>query len=372
MSDLETQFEKAFTEIPVDDSGKHLLEAEAVTECVVNGEKVAITLDLPPDDSQRRKIAGLVEERIGRIPGISAVSVHMADERREAPGAPTAGDPHAGHAHAPPTDSQPRAPQRPERTVYLDNYDNVIAVASGKGGVGKSTVAVNLAITLAKRGHKVSLFDSDIYGPSLPIMLGLRNTRPEIEQERIRPLKKYGLDVLSIGNLIEESAATIWRGPIVHQVIEQMLRDTDWPGGDFMVLDMPPGTGDAQLTISQLCEVAGAVIVSTPQDVALLDAIKGVAMFQKVDIPIIGLIENMSSFICPNCSHETPIFSKGSAEKASGQYNVPFLGRIPIELAIREGGDSGIPVATRDGDSPSARAFDEVTTRMLEELERMD
>ncbi|MCZ6749860.1 MAG: P-loop NTPase [SAR324 cluster bacterium] len=372
MSDLETQFEKAFTEIPFDDSGKHLLDAEAVTECVVNGEQVAITLDLPADDTQRRKIAGLVEDRIGRIPGISAVSVHMADERREAPGAPTAGDPHAGHAHAPPTDSQPRAPQRPERTVYLDNYDSVIAVASGKGGVGKSTVAVNLAITLANRGHKVSIFDSDIYGPSLPIMLGLRNTRPEIEQERIQPLRKYGLDVLSIGNLIEEASATIWRGPIVHQVIEQMLRDTDWPGGDFMVLDMPPGTGDAQLTISQLCEVAGAVIVSTPQDVALLDAIKGVAMFQKVDIPIIGLIENMSSFICPNCSHETPIFSKGSAEKASGQYNVPFLGRIPIELAIREGGDNGIPVATQDGDSPSAHAFDEVTTRMLEELERMD
>lgn len=254
----------------------------------------------------------------------------------------------------------------------IDHIKQLIAVASGKGGVGKSTVAVNLAITLANRGHKVSIFDSDIYGPSLPIMLGLRNTRPEIEQERIQPLRKYGLDVLSIGNLIEEASATIWRGPIVHQVIEQMLRDTDWPGGDFMVLDMPPGTGDAQLTISQLCEVAGAVIVSTPQDVALLDAIKGVAMFQKVDIPIIGLIENMSSFICPNCSHETPIFSKGSAEKASGQYNVPFLGRIPIELAIREGGDNGIPVATQDGDSPSAHAFDEVTTRMLEELERMD
>ena len=371
MSDLETQFEKAFTEIAFDDSGKHLLDAEAVTECVVNGEQVAITLDLPADDTQRRKIAGLVEDRIGRIPGISAVSVHMADERREAPGAPTAGDPHAGHAHAPPTDSQPRAPQRPERTVYLDNYDSVIAVASGKGGVGKSTVAVNLAITLANRGHKVSIFDSDIYGPSLPIMLGLRNTRPEIEQERIQPLRKYGLDVLSIGNLIEEASATIWRGPIVHQVIDQMLRDTKWPGGDFMIIDLPPGTGDAQLTLTQLLEITGAVIVSTPQDVALLDALKGVAMFQKVDVPILGLVENMSSFICPHCDQETPIFDKGNAERASGQHNIPFLGRIPLELSIREGGDSGAPVVTAKEETPSAAAFKTIAESLLSELNNL-
>jgi ATP-binding protein involved in chromosome partitioning len=157
---------------------------------------------------------------------------------------------------------------------------------------------------------------------------------------------------------------------MVHQVIEQLMRDADWPGGEFMILDLPPGTGDAQLTISQICEVAGAVIVSTPQDVALLDAIKGVSMFQKVDVPVIGLIENMSSFICPHCQHETPIFSKGTAQKASGQYNIPFLGRIPIELAIREGGDNGIPVATLDG-SPSAKAFREVTEAMLRELGKM-
>ena len=255
--------------------------------------------------------------------------------------------------------------------MYLDNYDAVIAIASGKGGVGKSTVAVNLAVTLAKMGHKTSLFDADIYGPSLPIMLGLRNTRPDIAGNRIQPLKKYGLNVLSIGNLIEEAAATIWRGPMVHQVIEQLLRDADWPGGEFMVIDLPPGTGDAQLTISQICEVAGAVIVSTPQDVALLDAIKGVSMFQKVDIPIIGLVENMSSFICPHCHEETPIFSKGTAQKASGQYNIPFLGRIPIELAIREGGDNGVPVASQEGDFPSARAFREVTEAMLRELKQL-
>jgi len=402
-TDLQAQFEKAFTEIPLDES-RHLLDADAVTECVVSGDKVMVTLDLPRDEALRRKISGMVEQRIGGIPGIRTVSVRMSDQL---PGsAPSMPAPHGtdghghdhghhhghdhghhhdhdhGHAHEHAHDheghahgaagAQPRMPQRPAKQVYLDNYDAVIAVASGKGGVGKSTVAVNLAVTLAKMGKKTSLFDVDIYGPSLPIMLGLRNARPQIDGNRIQPIKKYGVDVLSIGNLIEEAAATIWRGPMVHQVIEQLMRDTIWPGGDFMILDLPPGTGDAQLTISQLCEVAGAVIVSTPQDVALLDAIKGVSMFQKVDIPVIGLVENMSSFICPHCQHETPIFAKGNAQKASGQYNIPFLGRIPIDLAIREGGDNGVPVSALDDESASARAFREITEAMLVELERME
>ena len=258
------------------------------------------------------------------------------------------------------------------RSPLIPQVKNTVAVASGKGGVGKSTVAVNIAVTLVKMGHKTSLFDADIYGPSLPIMLGLRNARPAIDGNRIQPLQKYGMHMLSIGNLIEEAAATIWRGPMVHQVIEQLMRDANWPGGEFMVLDLPPGTGDAQLTISQICEVAGAVIVSTPQDVALLDAIKGVSMFQKVDVPVIGLVENMSSFICPHCQHETPIFSKGTAQKASGQYNIPFLGRIPIELAIREGGDNGVPVSSLDDGSASALAFREVTEAMLRELKHLE
>jgi ATP-binding protein involved in chromosome partitioning len=392
MSDLESLFEKAFTEIPFDNT-RHLLDAEAVTECVVTGDQVTVTLDLPRDEALRHKIAGQVEQRIGGIPGVRLVSVRMADARpAPAPGRPTperlapghAGHGHAGRAHGgqarpgqasaypSPAGSQQRAPQRPARQVYLDNYDAVVAVASGKGGVGKSTVAVNLAVTLARMGRKTSLFDADIYGPSLPIMLGLRNARPAIDGNRIQPIRKYGLDVISIGNLIEEAAATIWRGPMVHQVIEQLMRDTNWPGGEFMVIDLPPGTGDAQLTISQICEVAGAVIVSTPQDVALLDAIKGVSMFQKVDIPIVGLVENMSSFICPHCHQETPIFSKGTAQKASSQYNIPFLGRIPLDLAIREGGDNGLPVASGDEDSPSARAFREVTEALLRELERLN
>ncbi len=393
MPSLEELFEQAFMEIPFDDSGKHLLDAEAVAGCVVNGESVTITLDLPKDDNVRKSIREKVESRVARIEGISDVTVRMSDDAGGHPaqaggnaaqpgGSPAPagnGGAQAGGGGArpapgagtPPAPGVPRAPQRPERKTYLENYDAVVAVASGKGGVGKSTVAVNLAISLAAMGHKVSLFDSDIYGPSMPIMMGLRNTKPKMEGNRIIPLEKYGVTMLSIGNLVEEASATIWRGPIVHQVIEQMLRDTEWPGGDFMVIDLPPGTGDAQLTLTQLLELTGAVIVSTPQDVALLDAVKGISMFQKVDVPILGLVENMSTFICPNCRHETPIFDSGNAERASGQHNIPFLGRIPIELAIREGGDNGAPVAIANEETPTTQAFKHIAETLVTEINNL-
>jgi len=176
---------------------------------------------------------------------------------------------------------------------------------------------------------------------------------------------------MSLGNLVDESSATIWRGPIVHQVIEQLLRDTKWPGGDFMIIDLPPGTGDTHLTLTQLCEIAGAVIVSTPQDVALLDAIKAIGMFQKVDVPVVGMIENMSAFVCPKCGTETPIFDKGNAQRASGQNNIPFLGRIPIELAIREGGDFGKPISATHPESASALAFKSIAENLVKELEQL-
>jgi ATP-binding protein involved in chromosome partitioning len=359
MPSLEEQFEQAFMEIPFDESGKHLLAAEAVTECVVSGESVTITLDLPQDEQRRQSISEQVEARVGRIEGISTVTIRMSDQ---------AGNGGQGTPGEQPHEGVPRAPQRPQRQTYLQEYDAVVAISSGKGGVGKSTVAVNLAITLAKMGNQVSLFDSDIYGPSLPIMMGMRTTKPKMEENTIIPLEKYGVTSLSIGNLVEEAAATIWRGPIVHQVIDQLLRDTKWPGGDFMIIDLPPGTGDAQLTLTQVLEITGAVIVSTPQDVALLDALKGVAMFQKVDVPILGLIENMSTFICPNCQHETPIFDTGNAQRAGGQHNIPFLGRIPIELAIREGGDNGAPVASAAEETPITKAFREIAEGLINQI----
>lgn len=374
MASLEQQFEQVFTEIDLPGTGKHLLDAEAVTGCVVQGSSVTITLNLPKDPGVRQKVGDTVRARVSRIPGISDVSIRMSDDPE-----PHAGHAHPhghaaghGHSHGTPAGAQPRQAQRPKRSAYLENYSAVIAVGSGKGGVGKSTVAVNLAVTLARMGYKTSLFDADIYGPSLPIMMGLRNTKPKMEGENVLlPLQKYGLDCMSIGNLVEEAAATIWRGPIVHQVIEQLLRDTRWPGGDFMVVDLPPGTGDTHLTLTQLCEIAGAVVVSTPQDVALLDAIKAVAMFQKVEVPVAGLIENMSAFICPQCRTETPIFDKGNAERAAGQNNIPFLGRIPIELAIREGGDMGKPISAVQPDSASALAFKVIAENLVRELEQL-
>ena len=211
-----------------------------------------------------------------------------------------------------------------ERDPLIPKVKNIIAVASGKGGVGKSTVSVNLAIALAQKGHSVSLFDADIYGPSLPIMLGTREIKPRVQGSKINPINKYDITALSNGNLVEEDMSVVWRGPIVHQAIEQMLRDTEWPGGEFMLIDLPPGTGDVQLSISQLCEVAGAVIVSTPQDVALLDAVKAVNMFSKVDIDIVGMIENMSQFVCPHCEKTTEIFSSNGAKKASEKIGAPF------------------------------------------------
>ncbi len=364
MASLEEQFETAFTEITLEDNGKHLLDMEAVTECVVNGESVTITLDLPKNDELRSSVSGKLEERIKQIPGISEVNVRMSDQ------APPSPEPQAGGTDGGPAGAQPRAPQRPQSATYLSNYDTVIAVASGKGGVGKSTVAVNLALALKSLGHKVSLFDSDIYGPSIPIMMGLRNTQPTVNEDgTIIPLKKYGIDLMSLGNLVEEAAATIWRGPIVHQVIDQMLRDTQWPGGDFMIIDLPPGTGDAQLSLSQLLEITGAVIVSTPQDVALIDAIKAVGMFQKVDVPVIGLVENMSNFLCPSCGTETAIFDKDNAQRMSSQNNIPFLGTIPIEVGVREGGDLGKPIMTLESETPSTKAFMEIANRLLDQLE---
>ena len=365
MASLEEQFEQALTEIQFDNSGKHLLEAEAVTECVVNGETVTITLDLPADEQLRKNLSEQVESRMKQIEGISAVNVRMSDQ------AGNGGQAAAQPAAAQPDPGVPRAPQRPQRQTYLENYDAIVAVASGKGGVGKSTVSVNLAVSLARMGHSVSLFDSDIYGPSIPIMMGLRSSKPQMEGDKLTPLEKYGVSLMSIGNLVDEAAATIWRGPIVHQVIDQMLRDTQWPGGDFMIIDLPPGTGDAQLTLTQLLEFSGAVIVSTPQDVALLDALKGISMFQKVDVPILGLVENMSSFICPHCDQETPIFDKGNAQRASGQHNIPFLGRVPIELAIREGGDNGAPVASANEDTAGAQAFKDIARALVAEIEKM-
>ncbi len=248
---------------------------------------------------------------------------------------------------------------------------NVIAVASGKGGVGKSTVSTNLAIALADTGAKVGLVDADIYGPNIPLMMGFHD-KPELygnEQRQIIPLVAFGIKLMSIGFLIgDDDNPVIWRGPMVHGAINQFLKDVDWGDLDYLVVDLPPGTGDAPLSLSQLVPVAGVVIVTTPQDVALQDVVKGIGMFLKLNVPIAGIVENMSYFQCPHCHQTTEIFGHGGGERVSEKYDIPLLGRIPLDVRIRQGGDEGRPIVVAEPDSPVAAAFRDTAQQMAARL----
>jgi len=251
-----------------------------------------------------------------------------------------------------------RAPAKASGADLVPSVKNVILVGSGKGGVGKSTVSVNLAVALAQLGAKVGLLDADIYGPSVPLMMGLFGARPQSSDGKlVVPLTAFGVKVISIGFFVDPDQAMIWRGPMLHGALIQLLRDVAWGELDYLVLDLPPGTGDIQLTIAQQVTVSGAVIVTTPQDVALADAIKAKTMFDKVSIPVLGFVENMSGFVCPHCKTETEIFSKGGAEQAAQKLNVPFLGRVPINLAVRVGGDDGKPVVAEHPELPESQAL---------------
>ncbi|MEA2602353.1 MAG: ATP-binding protein involved in chromosome partitioning [Acidobacteriota bacterium] len=248
---------------------------------------------------------------------------------------------------------------------------HVVAVASGKGGVGKSTVAANLAVALAQLGHRVGLLDADIYGPSVPMMFGI-NEKPRVVGNRIHPFVKHGVTVMSLGFILETDTPVIWRGPMVMRAIEQMLGDVEWGALDYLVLDLPPGTGDAQLTVTQRIPLAGAVIVTTPQKVALIDARKGLAMFRKVNVPVIGIIENMSTFVCPHCGETTDIFKKDGGRKTADLLDTAFLGSIPLDPKIVLGGDAGVPITVAEPQGPHAEAFRQVAQAVVEEVARQD
>ena len=258
----------------------------------------------------------------------------------------------------------------PQKLVTLENVRFVIAVASGKGGVGKSTTAVNLAVALGLSGLTVGLLDADIYGPSLPRLMGLQG-KPELdENKKIVPLRRHGIAAMSIGFLLpEENAPLVWRGPMVQGALVQMLRDVAWGALDILVVDMPPGTGDVQLTLAQQVPLAGAVIVTTPQDLALLDARKGISMFQKVEVPILGIVENMSYFLCPHCGGRSDIFSHGGGGAEALRLGVPCLGEIPLDLAVREMSDAGTPIVIAQPDGPQAKGYRDLAARVWKELE---
>lgn len=246
----------------------------------------------------------------------------------------------------------------------IPEVGNVIAVASGKGGVGKSTVAVNLAVSLAQSGHRVGILDADIYGPSLPMMFGIQG-RPQVDGERILPFERYGVKLMSLGFIVDTDTAMIWRGPMVMKAIEQLLGDVEWGALDYMIVDLPPGTGDAQLTISQRVPLSGAVVVTTPQDIALIDARKGLSMFNKVNVPIVGIIENMSGFVCGHCGETTDVFKRGGGEKTAEVLGCNFLGRVPLDPAIMSGGDAGKPVVEADPDGAHAESFRRVADAVV-------
>ena len=255
-------------------------------------------------------------------------------------------------------------PQGQPKENPIPGVKNVIAISSGKGGVGKSTVAVNLAVALAQTGAKVGLMDADIYGPNIPLMMGVTQP-PEKEGEKIRPAESHGVKIISMGFFVPEETPVVWRGPMVHGAIQQFFRDVMWNELDYLLIDLPPGTGDVQLTLSQLVPMTGAISVTTPQEVALHDVRKGITMFKKVNVPILGVVENMSYYVCGHCGERSDIFSFGGGERAAEKFGVPFLGRIPIDPAIREGGDSGAPIVVSNPASPQTQAFQKIAETLV-------
>ena len=336
------------------DSGRDVVSLKMVSGLVVKGGNVGFSLEVDPARGEAleplRQAAEAVVFALDGVSSVTAVlTAHSASGEPAAPAAPSRG---AG-----------------AREPLLPNVGAIIAVASGKGGVGKSTVACNLALGLAHLGLSVGLLDADIYGPSLPRMMGATG-RPSTDDagKTLIPMAAHGLKCMSIGFMVAEDSPMIWRGPMVMSALEQMLRDVAWGALDVLVVDMPPGTGDAQLTMAQRVPLAGAVIVSTPQDIALLDARKGLNMFRKVNVPVLGIVENMSFFHCPKCGERSEIFGHGGARADAGAYGVDFLGEVPLHMAIRSAGDGGAPIVVGAPESPEATAFMTVAAAVRDRL----
>jgi ATP-binding protein involved in chromosome partitioning len=319
-------------------TGRDFMSAKAVRKLQIDGSNVLVDLQLAyPAKSQHEALRKLVQGALAALPGVGRINVTI------------------GHRIA------SHAVQRGVKLV--PGVKNIIAVASGKGGVGKSTTAVNLALALAAEGAQVGILDADIYGPSQPMMLGITGRPESKDGKTLEPMEAWGIQAMSIGFLIDTDTPMVWRGPMVTQALEQLLKDTNWRDVDYLIVDMPPGTGDIQLTLAQKVPVTGAVIVTTPQDIALIDARKGLKMFEKVGVPIVGVVENMSMHICSNCGHAEAIFGEGGGQRMCKDYDVPFLGGLPLDIHIREQVDSGRPTVVADPEGKTAAIYKEIARR---------
>jgi ATP-binding protein involved in chromosome partitioning len=359
---------KALDQVVDPVSGRTVVQQDMICGLVVKDGHVGFVLEVAPERApQSEPLRKICEAMVLGVKGVKSVTAVLTAHEEHG----HAHDDHAGHAHSHAHAPAPKpavARQAPPAPAGIPGVAAIIAVASGKGGVGKSTVAVNLALSLSRLGLKVGLLDADIYGPSLPRLMGITE-KPESDGKKLVPISKHGIKTMSIGFLVEEDQAMIWRGPMVQSALTQMLQDVQWAPLDVLVLDMPPGTGDAQLTIAQRVPLKGAVIVSTPQDIALIDARKGISMFQKTHVPILGLVENMSVFVCSNCGHEHHIFGHGGARETAATLGAPFLGEIPLVPRIRETSDAGTPVSVSAPDGPEALAFLELARKVAASLE---
>jgi ATP-binding protein involved in chromosome partitioning len=343
--------------------GRDVVALGMVSGVVVRDGNVGFALEIDPSEAaSKESLRAACEQTVMALPGVTSVTAVLTAERA----AGGASRPAQGPGHGPAPRSQP--PQGHDARSGLPGIGAIVAVASGKGGVGKSTTSVNLALALATLGQRVGLLDADIYGPSQPRMLGITGKPRSPDGKKLLPMENYGVRVMSMGFLVDEDAPMIWRGPMVQSALQQMLGDVAWGELDVLVVDLPPGTGDAQLTMAQRVPLAGAVIVSTPQDIALLDARKALNMFRKVDVPVFGIVENMSYFLCPSCGHRAEIFSHGGARQTAERYGVDFLGEIPLDLTIREHTDAGRPPVVSQPDGPQAAAYLEVAHKVIAKL----
>ncbi len=344
-------------------SGKDLVSAGIIQGLQTRDGNVAFAIEVPAErGAEMEPLRKEAENTVFALSGVVSATVVLTAERPQGS---------SSEQPQPQNQTKPGQPVPPQgQGDLLPGVKSIIAVASGKGGVGKSTTAVNIALGLAAGGHKVGLLDADIYGPSMPRMMGITGRPNSADGKTLDPMENYGIKVMSIGFMIDEETPMIWRGPMVQSALEQMMRDVNWGELDVLVVDMPPGTGDAQLTMAQRVPLTGAVIVSTPQDIALLDARKGLNMFRKVDVPVFGIIENMSYFLCPDNGKRYDIFGHGGARKEADRMGVDFLGEVPIEIEIRENSDKGTPITVSDPDSQSAANYRAIASTVWDKIEK--